>query len=252
MKRASEGGKKSTKAYRVALDWFPYLRRIYGMQPNLTVPTLPEEGPSEEALALQEKAAPATRIRTTRLWKRIAQGEAVLGRALKRLRSPFPLVHPCLVIGGNVEDGTTEALLAPLVADYRSLPDDAKQAAQLLGVAGRLANWLNTPATHKQAGLMPERLRWLLNQAGWSAMIVYTVALGTDPKSPKDQSAAIIAEAALLAHLGFVHAWCEHGRHHYFRPALGRRPDACVLHQKAARQSRWRASPNQRRKRVVK
>ncbi len=245
-KRVLKAGEKSTRrwyrvptphSYQVSPEWFPFLRRIYRMTPQLSVPTRTEK-------ALEQP-------RTRRL-KQIMQSQDALIRARGKLRHPFPFVRPCLVTTGTgSETGETTALLAPLTQDYHSLPKDLRAAATVLGVAGRLANLLNAPTSHKQARLLPTHLRWLLDQAGWSALMVYLAALGPSGSESAQtiQSAETMAEAALLAHLGFTHDWCEHGRHHYFRPALGRRPEACVLHQKAARQSRWRSSPGQKRKR---
>ncbi len=238
-KRVQTAVEKSTsRAYRVSPEWFPFLRRIYGRSPQLGVPTLTEGTPG----GLDEQPR-------TRRGKIIMRSVDALARTLGALRHPFPFVRPCLVTGTNVEDGDTAALLAPLTQDYHSLPKDVRAAAAVLGVAGRLANLLNTPASHKQARLLPAHLRWLLDQAGWSALIVY-LATPSAPGSESVQtilSPETVAEAALLAHLGFVHDYCEHGRHHYFRHTLGRRPEACVLHQKAARQARWRPSPWQKR-----
>lgn len=218
-KRASKGGEKSTRSYRASGEWFPYLRRVYKMEPRLIVP-----GVSEKTLDAE--------TRRTRLWKRTVQSQVALQRALSRLRRPFPLLRSVTVIGTSAGHTDTEDLLAPLVADYRPLPREAKEAAQLLGITGRVANLLNAADG--------ERLRWLLDQAGWLAMILYLAAIG--------QPAETVAEAALLAHLGLTHDWCEHGRHHYLRHTLGRRPEACPLHAKAARQQRWRASPGRQRK----
>jgi hypothetical protein len=57
-----------------------------------------------------------------------------------------------------------------------------------------------------------------------------------------DDYAQALWEAVLFERYGFGPDWCAAKAHWFFRPLVGRRPDACILHAEAMRKARWRDS----------
>jgi hypothetical protein len=123
----------------------------------------------------------------------------------------------------------------------------------LLGVSGDLARAVNQPPPQGGEHVRPEQYFGTVTMArghcvpeiaahraaGWYGVIAYLLAA--------DGEKTRLWEALVFGRWDFVPEWCEYKRHWYFRHKKGRRPNACVLHQKAARQARWRASPDRRR-----
>lgn len=146
--------------------------------------------------------------------------------------------------------------------DWNTLPKAKKHYVQLVGVGGALAH------LYSRAPRLRERYR----DGGWLAAIVDLVVT---PKAPTlgigagafvDISAAlkggrvlvsgrkeldlrvVILEGLLFERWGFVPEWCSHKGHWYLRHTVGRPPEACPLHAKAARQARWLKSPTRQAK----
>jgi hypothetical protein len=128
----------------------------------------------------------------------------------------------------------------------------------LVGVSGDLAAAANQLPPHIDGALRPEHYFGTValahgrsaspilaahSPAGWYGVLAYL--LGRTSVDVRQ-----LWQATMFGRWGFVPDWCEYRRHWYFRPTKGRRPNACVLHQKAARQARYRGSPDQRRKKA--
>ncbi len=158
--------------------------------------------------------------------------------------------------------------LGDLSTSWRDLTGKQRQWLQLVGVTGRLAK-LATQRTSMQ-NLIPSFDDW---EPGDPAELFHTyggvresgplawyytlgwngvqVGLLMDSRLHGDALRSQLWEAILFHRFGFVPAWCGYKRHWYFRPQVGRRPEACTLHQKAARQARWRKQPARELRRIL-
>jgi hypothetical protein len=145
---------------------------------------------------------------------------------------------------------------------WASLSKAKRTFLVLVGVSGDLAKAANASPPNDEDTLHPKHYvrtvalahRQPANDilaahrgAGWHGVLAYLLAaIYGDGKCDH----RLLWQATMFGRWGFVPDWCEYRRHSYFRPTKGRRPNACVLHQKAARQAHYRASPDQRRKRA--
>jgi hypothetical protein len=158
--------------------------------------------------------------------------------------------------------GSVPVRLDDMVVDWRSVPSAQKHYTQLLGVGGTLAHlWTRMP-----------RIRERYREGGWLAVMAEFALTLKDPRLSIGSGAfldvsagfrhgrilisgraeldlrTVVFEAVLLERWQFVPEWCSHAGHWYFRHTVGRPPEACPVHSRAARQAKWRVSPARRRK----
>lgn len=132
---------------------------------------------------------------------------------------------------------------AILHREWCRLAEARKRYVVLRGVAGALADLCYDNVKRREV------LDWY-RRAGWYGVIFFLVRTTAPHKS--------IMDAEMFNRWGFVPDRCEYREvsHWYFRPTVGRRPEACRLHARAARQARYRTThPQQssklRRRRTV-
>lgn len=121
-------------------------------------------------------------------------------------------------------------------ADFNELPDGERAYLVRHGIVGPLAHLLND----RRRG--PALLE-TYHVSGWRGLLWRLMRM----RRPKAMMSTM-----LLRDFDFYVARCDFGRHWYLRPRTrGRRPEACSVHAKAARQERWEAK-RERKLREVK
>jgi hypothetical protein len=133
---------------------------------------------------------------------------------------------------------------------WDALSENERRYLQLLGISGAFARFINrgsiTPTLLERTRLAVFREPSKVSSAQVSEWFWNGVIAGIALLEGPALRNALTQEANAFDRWGFTPAWCAHKRHWYLRPMRGRKPEACLLHQQAARQARWRASPHRR------
>jgi hypothetical protein len=155
--------------------------------------------------------------------------------------------------------GPTEFRPAVCLSRGRSFPSASASGSTSSALGGRLAQWDNKPPRPSTAlpsdtwtpgdpeeilqtygGISESGSTAWYRICGWDGVFA---GLAVDSRLSAQHLREVMWEAVLFDRFAFVPEWCSYKAHWYFRPQLGRRPGACILHQRAARQARWRSQP---------
>ncbi len=122
------------------------------------------------------------------------------------------------------------------------LTREEKKLLTHIGLRGSLAKVINEVS----------ELRHVYEQAKWPGVVEALARMGHAASQVPSNWNLISAlkEAYWFSRLDWRLAKCEYGDHkpgwYYIRPPIGRPPEACSMHARAARQNRWESSPSRK------
>lgn len=146
--------------------------------------------------------------------------------------------------------GRETSILEPPRIIHRRLRKSDRNTLTIMGVTGFLPTFLNK---------YPE-LQRDYEDNGWLGIIERLIIMVHEEEvgrvKNRQEVGSLVAlhlahECSIFWHLGWRIDRCTYGNHHdgywYVRQPMGRPPEACPMHARAARQYRWENSPSRKR-----